>query len=229
MSKYRFSEAQRHAVYTVHGERCYLCGAILTMRMMEVDHVIPEFLRDAPERLAEVKASLGRPADFSIDSYENWLPACRKCNGRKLAIVFEPSPIIQIELQRAAAKADRARKIEQKAISDKQIDEAMSLLLQVDEKRELPEEVVKKLWPLVAFHRVVREPELAKEPVRVTDWLSVPVGTVLSDDGSIRTVKGIYGIGGGPSGPASNGMRCGVCGNSDFRGAICVWCGAMDD
>lgn len=174
-------------------------------------------------------ASLGRPANFSIDSYENWLPACRECNGRKLAIVFEPSPIIQIELQRAAAKADKARKIEQKAISDKQIGEAMSLLLRVDEKKELSGEVVEKLWALVKFHREVREPELAKEPVRVTDWLTVPVGTVLSDDGHIRTVKGIYGIGGGPSGPASSGMRCGVCGSSDFNGARCVWCGAMDD
>ena len=41
LSKYSFGAEERYAVYTVHGERCYLCGKPIDFASMEVDHVIP--------------------------------------------------------------------------------------------------------------------------------------------------------------------------------------------
>lgn len=117
LSKYSFSHAQRFAVYVTHDEKCYICNRPLDLKTVEVDHVIPESLVDTPDRIRDVFKSLGRPADFDVNSYANWLPACRPCNRRKLATVFEPSLLIQLALQRAADRADKASNIEQRTIS----------------------------------------------------------------------------------------------------------------
>ena len=59
MPRHRFSPAERHAVYTVHGEKCYMCGAMLTMMTFEVEHIIPVSLKDRPEELTRVLEELG--------------------------------------------------------------------------------------------------------------------------------------------------------------------------
>ena len=87
MDKRRFTPFERLAVFVTHDEKCYLCNRPLDLLTMEVDHVIPESLQDNPKRLVEVVRLLGRPGDFDVNSYANWLPACRSCNGRKLAEV----------------------------------------------------------------------------------------------------------------------------------------------
>jgi len=108
MEKYNFSPFERFAVFLCHGERCYMCSCPLDLKTMEVDHVIPESLQNDPARLADVLASFSRPTTFSLNSYENWMPSCRPCNGKKLALVFEPTPLIQAVLQKAASKAGEA-------------------------------------------------------------------------------------------------------------------------
>jgi hypothetical protein len=62
------------------------------------------------------------------------------------------------------------------------------------------------------------------DPVRVS-----PRYELLKDDGHIRTVKGPFGVGAGPSGYANPHMRCGVCGNPYFNGVRCISCGMMED
>ena len=105
MPKYDFKEAERQAVFTVHGPRCYICNGLVTMKTLEVDHVIPESLKNKADRLTEVLKLFACPPDFNVNSFENWLPACRPCNGKKLDMEWRPSPLIQMHLQRAAAKA----------------------------------------------------------------------------------------------------------------------------
>ncbi|MEE1569438.1 MAG: hypothetical protein V1255_05940, partial [Alphaproteobacteria bacterium] len=61
--------AQRFAIYVTHGERCYLCYAPIDLKTMQVDHIIPESLLKAPEKLAQVLHEFGLPADFNINSY----------------------------------------------------------------------------------------------------------------------------------------------------------------
>ena len=230
VAKYRFSEAQRHAVYTVHGERCYMCRAVLDMKTMEVDHVIPEALRDKAERLAEVLASLGRPADFNLDSYPNWLPSCRSCNGTKHDRIFDPAPIVVLQLQQAADRVAEAEKIEKRLISDKEVFAALSVFKRVSENGELSEAVLVELWPLVAFHQRTRQPERVQEPIRLTPKVTIPLHQVLSDDGWIRTVRGPYGVGGGPSNHVYGSRTgCPICGHQYFNGARCISCGNMDD
>jgi 5-methylcytosine-specific restriction endonuclease McrA len=91
MSNYKFKREERFAVFTIHGQSCYVCGDPLTMKTVEVDHVVPERLANDPNEFAEARSTLGLDPDFNLNSYENWLPACRLCNGRKGSRVWSPS------------------------------------------------------------------------------------------------------------------------------------------
>jgi hypothetical protein len=226
VSKHKFTPSQRHAVFTVHGERCYMCGIVLNLKTMEVDHVIPESLLNAREKLAQVLRDLGRPEDFNLNSFANWMPACRPCNGLKLATVFDPSLKVQLILQKAAMKAQEAERIAARTVSDKELYEALNLLERANENGSLTDGFKAALQPLVEFQVAVREPELAKQPVRLT-----PLYEVLSEANGIRLIRGPYGVGGRPSTPyAHSSFDCPNCGSiGAWNGARCVVCGQMSD
>lgn len=193
---------------------------------MEVDHVIPESLRDTTERLREVIESLGRPNDFDVNSYSNWLPACRPCNGKKLATVFDPSLLIQVALQRAAERASRAAALERQTVTRRTVMKALNVLERASEAGELDDEVIAALQPLVTFQASHRSPDLSGEVIRLT-----PLYEVLSDDGGLRIIRGPYGVGGRPSGPhVHSSFDCPNCGAiAAWNGARCVICGALND
>ena len=66
MSEYKSisSKSLRRRIYDKTNGRCAYCGCELTMKSMQIDHVIP-------------RASGGG------DDEDNLLPACRSCNHRK--------------------------------------------------------------------------------------------------------------------------------------------------
>ena len=96
MADYKFSPHERHAVYTAHQEKCYMCSKSIDIQSMEVDHIIPESLLRTPNKLKEVLKSFSLDESFDLNTPENWLPACSQCNREKSNIIFEPSPIIQL-------------------------------------------------------------------------------------------------------------------------------------
>lgn len=170
--------AERHAIFTVHGEKCYMCNAPLTLQTMQIDHVIPQALLDEPDLLAKVLAELGRPADFDVNSYENMLPACGPCNSAKSDIIWESSPRIQLHLQKAKAKAADVEALAAKTISQRDIASALNTLERAHEDGKLPPDSIKVLW---RYQTKVREPEQATAPLRLTPsiriiYLTAPVG-----------------------------------------------------
>lgn len=226
LSKYSFSHAERFAVYVTHDEKCYMCSNPLDLKTMEVDHVIPESLLDTPERLREVIESLGRPKDFDVNTYSNWLPACRPCNGKKLATVFDPSLLVQVALQRAAERAPTAAKLERKTVTRNAVMKALNVLERASEAGELDAEVLVALQPLISFQASHRSPDLSGKVIRLT-----PLYEVLSDNGGLQIVRGPYGVGGRPSGPyVHSSFDCPNCGAiAAWNGARCVICGALND
>ncbi|RDJ13293.1 HNH endonuclease [Rhizobium phaseoli] len=127
--KQGFTAAQRWAVWIVHGEKCYLDGHPIDLQSMQVDHIIPESLAEEPERLTQVLHDFGLPSDFDLNSYENWMPACGTHNNFKRAKVFTPTPLIQMYLEKAAEKAEKAREIEQQSISKTALAKASNLVM----------------------------------------------------------------------------------------------------
>lgn len=126
MTKHSFTAAERWAVFVAHGPKCYLCTRPIDFASMEVDHIIPESLLDAPVELASVVASYGLGASFDVNSFENWQPSCDRCNREKSDTAFVAVPIIAAQLERAKGRAPQAREIERRTISDRRIGSAIA-------------------------------------------------------------------------------------------------------
>jgi hypothetical protein len=199
MRKKKITPAQRYAVFTVHGEKCYLCNRPLNLQGAEVDHILPESLLHDPVRLSKILNDFGLPTDFNLNSYENWMPAHGRCNREKLDEVFNPTPQIQLQLQRAAKQANKAIELEKQEISEKAIARAINLLQRAKDKGKLSAEskasvrllltlqtfethdIIYGLARLVQFHERHRLPELKGQPVDVTPFIQASLqGDVLT-------------------------------------------------
>lgn len=223
MSKRKFSLAERHAIYTVHGEKCHIGHEAITLREMQVDHVIPEHLREEPHRLSQVLLELGLPADFELNSYENWLPSCGRCNNEKRSQVFRLTPLIQHHLDQARERAPRVKAVVETIVSNRELSKALTAIERALESGRGADQLRVEIERLAALASQYREPELRKEPFRIDRNL-----IVVHEDETVRVISGPYGIGGGPINP-SRLACCGVCGAAAWNGARCVVCGNMDD
>lgn len=190
---------------------------------MEVDHVIPESLLGDRDRLSEVLRDFGLPSEFNLNSFANWLPACRPCQLEKLQSIFAPSPIIQRQLQKAQDKAQMTADAAASQVSTRTISRAWATLQKAASAGELNPDLETEIKNFVQELDTAREPEAAEQPLQLVPWL-----TIIKEVGGIRIVKGPYGIGSAPLNPSSS-FVCGSCGMSGWSGARCVFCGSMED
>jgi 5-methylcytosine-specific restriction endonuclease McrA len=225
MRKRQFSDEERYAVYTVHAEKCYLCGVPVDLLSMEVDHVIPEALLDDPPKLAAVLAAYALPGNFDLQSFANWMPACGPCNNRKRSRVFDPTPRVQLELRIAAEKAPKAAALAAEVVSSQRLTRSWNAIKRAAAGGYLGEDIHAAIIEFVRQTAARREPAAAARPMRLT-----PLIEVVSESNGIRLVRGPYGVGGGPVGQDVHGsFRCSACGHTAWNGARCVVCGQMDD
>jgi hypothetical protein len=225
MPRRKFSDEERYAVYTVHGEKCYMCGCLVDLLTMEVDHVIPEPLLDDLPRLATILKSYGLPADFDLQSFANWLPSCGPCNNRKRSRVFNSTPRIQLDLQIAEEKSQKAAELAASRVAKRDVSRAWNTIKRAAAAGELGEQVHEAIQDFVSFHASRRVPVMAAEPMQLT-----PLIRVISENGGIRVVKGPYGVGARPIGPhIDSSFYCPTCGCAAWNGARCVVCGEMSD
>lgn len=226
MAKYSFSSAQRYAVYTSHNEKCYICNTPIDLQSMEVDHIIPESLDEEPEKKQEILKTYGLDPHFNLNSYENWLPSCGGCNTFKSNTVFEPTPIIQLQLQMAAKKAAYTEQLAARTVTRRSVSRALNRIETALEEGNLDAEFLERLQPLITYHQQVRNQEMENEPIRIT-----PFYEILSEENGVTTIRGPYGVGARPSGrnvdPSYDCPNCGSRGA--WSGARCVVCGMMDD
>ena len=74
----KLTKSEREKVHAICGGRCAYCGALIELKDMQVDHVIPmEFYETY------------RAEGFDLDTIDNFLPACRSCNHYKSAMTLE--------------------------------------------------------------------------------------------------------------------------------------------
>lgn len=171
LSEYQFNQHQRFAVFTTHGPKCYINNCPIDMQTMEIDHVIPEFLVADRARLDQVIADLGLPSDFDVNSYENWLPSCRKCNSQKSNLIFESSLLLQRHLQVAANKAAKARELEQEAVTKLALSRAINTICRAVEGQTISNEALVPLIDAIRRH----SPELVEGTWKMP---SFPPGTI---------------------------------------------------
>ena len=225
MVKRKFTDAERYAVFTAHGEQCYLCGEPVDLCAMQVDHVIPESLLGDRALLTEVLKNFGLPENFDLQSFSNWLPACGPCNNEKRSHVFRPTPMMQKHLDDLGKQAVVAEQLARRVVSNRQASSALNTLRRMYEGGQVDDKFRVAIDDFVAFHAVQRPPETADQLMRLT-----PLIEVMRVDGGVQIVKGPYGVGRGSSSPnIHNRSRCPICGFDAWNGARCVVCGEMDE
>lgn len=72
------TKKQRQAIHAKYDGHCAYCGKVIAYKEMQVDHMIPQ-------RRATYKAGKYRLPVESIENFENYYPACRRCNLHKRA------------------------------------------------------------------------------------------------------------------------------------------------
>src|ERR1017187_2576715 len=100
MRKYRFSFAERYAVWLHHEKRCWLCLEPLRLIEATIDHVVPESLLQDEVAFRRIIDLYALPSKFSINGFENWLPCHNHCNQSKSNATFEFVPANKLILDR---------------------------------------------------------------------------------------------------------------------------------
>jgi len=90
VSTFKVPAAQRIAIWRAHSQRCVYCGEPLSFRELDIDHIIPEDLKDDECEFQRVKVDCGLPLDFDINSSANFLPVHRHCNRTKSNQILQP-------------------------------------------------------------------------------------------------------------------------------------------
>jgi len=68
----------REAVYRKYGGRCAYCGKKIEYKDFQLDHLIPK-----------QREQFKRYSEEEIECFENYMPACRRCNHYKRAHTLE--------------------------------------------------------------------------------------------------------------------------------------------
>jgi hypothetical protein len=110
VTKHRFTDTERFAVWRQNCQRCYWCLEPLSLQDTTVDHVIPEHLQDKPEIFGRLTTHLSLPDTFVINDYCNWLPAHERCNKSKAGKTLPPSPMVIDILEKLIRNADTVKK-----------------------------------------------------------------------------------------------------------------------
>jgi hypothetical protein len=191
----------------------------IEFRHTTIDHVIPESLRDEPEKLKRIRADYSLGTDFEINDYVNWVPSHGSCNSRKKVELFAPSPALIAILGGIRKKADEARRIELRVLKSTQRDK---ILGQLDSALEIGKVSTLDLSQIVA---------LAKLPPGVS--VTCPVGWYVVD---VDTTRGEAVVSDGqrwgivPTSAVDESkyicLTCGNCG--PWNGARCMACGMLD-
>lgn len=107
---------------------------------MQIDHIIPESIAENPDELRRVRELFALPDDFEVNVFENWAPTHSNCNRTKAEIIYVPSLVVQHVIEKARRLGPEAKKFAEKALSDREIERAKSVLKQAQEKGQISDE-----------------------------------------------------------------------------------------
>jgi hypothetical protein len=146
MTKYKFTNAQRFAIWKHHGQTCYWCGEPLRLQETTVDHVVPEHLLDKPDELERLRTLFGLSSAFVINDYCNWLPAHDKCNKNKSGKTLPLTPLVQTILDKLRRDAEEVRRIEQRVKADAKKDKLLGHVMVALEEDDIKKEDILNLF-----------------------------------------------------------------------------------
>lgn len=110
MARKTFPTSKRAAIWQAHDQRCIYCTELVAFADLDVDHIIPEHLKEKPELLTNFLNEYGL-SNFDIDGLSNLVPSHRRCNLQKKGQILKKNRALHF-LSIAEGKYDKACKIE---------------------------------------------------------------------------------------------------------------------
>jgi hypothetical protein len=110
MTRKTFPTSKRAAIWKAHDCRCIYCTELVAFADLDVDHIIPEHLKEKPEQLLSLLKDYGL-GDFDIEDLLNLVPSHRHCNLQKKGQILSKSRALHF-LSIAEGKYEKACKIE---------------------------------------------------------------------------------------------------------------------
>ena len=136
-----------------HKSTCFYCKKLIeSLELLEIDHIIPEHLEQT--KLDEVLTKLGKP-DFEVNSYFNWVPAHRGCNGDKSDWVFDEGTL-RFYLELVRKKEPAVREEEERFNREAIIKDSLARVREQIEAGTLPKDTA------IAFLEGSSQPEHSK-------------------------------------------------------------------
>lgn len=83
MSKTKFDNITRSALWTAYKCICFYCSQPLDWGDLHIDHIIPESLVQKDKEFEKIKEEFGLDKDFKLNKLYNLVPSHSKCNLRK--------------------------------------------------------------------------------------------------------------------------------------------------
>ena len=77
----------REKVHQKYGGRCAYCGQEITMKQMQIDHIIPQ--RAYSEKHGCLIVGCQKFTKYGLNDLQNLAPACRPCNNFKSGMPLE--------------------------------------------------------------------------------------------------------------------------------------------
>lgn len=219
---------------------------------MHVDHVIPESLQNAYPRFQAVLKDFDLPDEFNLNSYENWLPSCGPCNTSKGSEVFRSTPLIQRQLDRAAAQADKAREFQETTVKNTALGRSINTICRANETTKL---TLEHLQPIIdsmrehnptlfqgvfdLFGATGGDSDKGSLGFMIANRLPAEIGLtpfhkIVVENERLSIVSTPYGTGYAPKAqmgaPIHASFYCGYCGSlGPWNGARCLSCGQLSD
>jgi|HubBroStandDraft_2_1064218.scaffolds.fasta_scaffold21234_2 hypothetical protein len=91
MSKFRVPDQTRIAIWRAHAKKCLYCGDLINLGELDIDHIVPESLKEDSVAFGRVREDLGLSPEFTLNSVFNLLPTHRRCNLAKSSQLFRPA------------------------------------------------------------------------------------------------------------------------------------------
>ncbi len=93
----QISKAKREQIYNKYNGKCCYCSNDITIKQMEIDHVIPKvyFAKHVKTKIF-IPAFLSHLTEFDVNHIDNLMPSCGSCNNYKKD---SPLELFRSELQ----------------------------------------------------------------------------------------------------------------------------------
>ncbi len=153
MSRTKFDNILRTALWNSYSNKCFYCNQILSWDELHIDHLIPESIANDTIQFHRIIYDYELDKDFEVNELYNLVPTHSRCNFRKTNILFAKRTTLfylEITQQKIQKIKDEFQKIKTRKNKGQIISKLQSALssnlIDIEELKELIKKAEESNW-----------------------------------------------------------------------------------